>query len=338
MALSNEQYQSLMRAYDERRMAHLREQRAHAQEVAEKVPGYKALSDAITENAAARARAALQGEDLSALTREGDALKKERDELYRASGFPADYLELKYDCPDCKDTGYIDGKRCHCLVQKTAKILSWNSNLSDFTLTQENFDTLSMDYYDRTPFRSGKSQYELMADVIARCKAFAADFGSAQPAESLLFYGPSGTGKTFLSNCIAKELLERCYSVVYYSAEQLISRLADEAFRNNGDAEEEISALIRDCDLLIIDDLGTERVNSFSVSRLFTIINDRLNLGKSTLISTNLNPDQLRDLYTERVSSRLVSRYELLEFGGNDIRIVKKYGRGIMRTEKDIQE
>ena len=332
MALTNEQYQALMRGYDMRRLMHTGARRERLLEVQEKCPRYKELLDRISENAAARARAAILGEDSSALEKEGSELRKERDRILQEAGFPADYLELRYDCPDCRDSGYIGTRKCHCFIQKTVELLYGSSNLNELVLLKENFDTLRMDYYDRTPMKSGRSQYELMEETIARCRKFVEEFDTS--SESLLLYGPAGVGKTFLTNCIAKALLDSCHSVVYYSAEQLFSLLSENAFRSYGEAYDDTAArLIRECDLLIIDDLGTERVNSFSIAKLFNIINERLNLQKSTLISTNLTPDRLRDLYTERISSRLISSYELLELGGNDIRIMKKYGRSPLQPE-----
>ena len=157
--------------------------------------------------------------------------------------------------------------------------------------------------------------------AVAECERFIADFGTT--SQNLLFYGNTGVGKTFFTNCIAKELLEKSYSVIYFTAFQLFDILSKGVFEKDADA---IAAHqnIFDCDLLIIDDLGTELSNAFTVSQLFLCVNERILREKSTIISTNLNLVELRDLYSERTFSRISNNYNIIKLFGDDIRIQKR--------------
>ena len=205
-------------------------------------------------------------------------LSQERTALLLSSGYPADYLELTYSCPDCHDTGFIGDKKCHCFKQAMVDLLYRQSNIHD-VLKRENFDTFDIRYYSDTKNRSlGVSPRENIQAVLSTCHDFIDHFD--EQSRNLLFYGDTGVGKTFLTNCIARELLDASHTVIYY---------------------------ILDCDLLIIDDLGTELNNAFITSQLFLCINERLLARKSTIISTNLSLDELQNEYSERIFSRLVS-------------------------------
>ena len=270
----------------------------------------------------AQAKLLLNGDD-EALTRLRSSLKeisRQKRELLTSAGYPADYLEPVYDCPDCKDTGYIDSedglrKKCHCFHQQELDILYEQSHIRDM-IASENFSNLSYEYYqgdDLTHFRK-------CVDV---CRNFVQNF--KQDYHNLFFYGTVGTGKSFLSGCIASELLQSGHSVIYFSASGLFDTLARYTF--NAGAKEALSGFYEDiysCDLLIIDDLGTEYTNNFIASQFFTCINERLLNSRSTIISTNLSLDTLADLYTERSFSRITSNYIMLKLIGDDIRIKKK--------------
>ena len=220
---------------------------------------------------------------------------------------------MQYTCPDCKDTGYVGQKKCHCFRQKEIELLYSSSRLQS-VLEKENFSTLSYDVYDET-------QRTSMPPIIRTCQEYALNF--RKDGKSMLFYGSVGTGKTFLSNCIAKELLDKGFSVIYFTSFQLFELLSGAISGGSENFRQAYEPLL-ESDLLILDDMGTELSNTFTVSKLFQILNERMLAGKSTIISTNLSLQDFRDIYSERVFSRITSSYILLKFTGSDIRIRRK--------------
>ena len=296
----------------------------------EKVPQVEALSDEIAATMAQAARKILAGNRTAAdqLKKDAEFLKEQKAVYLKQNGYPANYLELQYVCPDCKDTGYADGKKCHCFKHMEIEILYDQSNIRE-VLERENFDTLSMAYYDRDHVdeKTGMTVYDYMSKVIRECREYVEKFKNEKG--SILFTGNTGCGKTFLSNCIARELIRRYFSVVYLTATDMFDILAGSRF-NGGDDDEakDRASYILDCDLLIIDDLGTELINTFTASQMFYCVNERLNRNKGTIISTNLTLGELQDAFTERVTSRIMSRYKIIPLIGDDIRLVR---RGFMR-------
>ena len=210
------------------------------------------------------------------------------------------------------------------LFQKTIIGLLYDqSNIKKFPV-ETDFSNFRLDYYPVSHYdkKTGRSSRSMMEDTLRICHHFIDSFGTE--FNNLFFYGDVGVGKTFLSTCIAKEIMNREYSVLYFSAPQLFNTLAKNAFDKNDIDAHNMCEYIFDCDLLIIDDLGTEYTNAFIASQFFTCINERLLHRKSTIISTNLSLESLADLYTERSFSRITSRYSLLKIVGDDIRIKKK--------------
>ena len=186
------------------------------------------------------------------------------------------------------------------------------------------FSNFRLDYYSRSHYdkKTGRSAREAMENTLEICRHFVDSFGTE--FHNLFLYGDVGVGKTYLSTCIAKEIINREFSVIYFSAPQLFNTLAQNTFDKKDVDARNMSEYIFECDLLIIDDLGTEYTNSFIASQFFTCINERLLHRKSTIISTNLSLESLADLYTERSFSRITSSYSLLKIIGDDIRIKKK--------------
>ncbi len=332
MALTNSQYTKIMRDYEEKQNETRLLQDARKNEVITKIPEYKILDDEAIDASMEYARMTL-------LNRVDDADKRLRDLkvqigriaeqkalLLQQNGYPANYLDPVYTCPDCKDTGYIGNEKCHCFKQQIVDLLYSQSNLNE-VLKAENFSTFRLDYFSKNDIdpASKLTCYELMSMYLKNAKEFVANFSTSK--ENLLFTGNAGLGKTFLSHCIANELLKKGYTVLYLSAPQLFDILRKELISKNGDEKTstELGRYVFNCDLLIIDDLGTENITEFTVSELNTVINERL-LGKhSTIISTNLTPLEMKETYGERNFSRVVGLYTLYKFYGKDIRLAKKY-------------
>ena len=204
------------------------------------------------------------------------------------------------------------------------EILYDQSNIRE-VLERENFDTLSMAYYDRDHVdeKTGMTVYDYMSRVIRECREYVEKFKNEKG--SILFTGNTGCGKTFLSNCIARELIRRYFSVVYLTATDMFDILAGSRFSGGDDDEaKDRASYILACDLLIIDDLGTELPNSFTISQLFLCLNERILRQKSTIISTNLNMNQVADIYSERVLSRISNSYTIIKLFGDDIRLKKR--------------
>lgn len=329
MALSNSQYDAIMRAYGQQQLKNRHEQEERIAEVYQKIPVIKELDQSISTRAVACARRLLGGdkEALKELRDEIADLREQKSVLLKSAGFTADYMDMQYRCPDCRDTGYSDGVKCHCFRQSEMRYLYAQSNIEQIVAV-ENFTTFSTEYFDNTRVipHLNRTVKEYMEHVAETCKKFALEFSKERG--NLLLTGPTGVGKTFLTNCIAKELIDQYYSVIYLSANDLFEVFSKNRFDYQD--EEDMKGMyqyILDCDLLIIDDLGTELNNSFTSSELFYCINERLNSSRSTIISTNHPMNELRDRYTERVTSRLISRYTVIPLYGDDIRIRKKAKR-----------
>lgn len=323
MALTNAQYNAIMREYDQQRLQHARELEKRIQEIYEKVPAIQALEQEITTLAAGQARKLLDGNknSLQELKVRMADLKEQKKALLLDHGYAPDALSMQYTCRFCRDTGYDGGKKCRCFRQKEIDLLYRQSNLREI-LDQENFDTFSFEWYDNTASDRRLSPRDNMRNIAAVCMRMTEEFAYEKP--NLLLTGPAGTGKTFMTHCIARALLDSCYSVIYLSAAELFEIFSSHQFQDNREPEEELMYHhIYDCDLLIIDDLGTEVANNFTISRLFSCINARARSKRPVVISTNLTIAQINSHYSERISSRLISNYRILEFYGEDIRIRK---------------
>ena len=324
MPLTNSQYDEIIRAYDARQLKneHDREERTRYAYI--KIPRLREIENSTATSSIAQAKKILEGNTkaLNTLKAQIASSSSEKKDLLKKAGFSADYLETSYKCPDCKDTGFIDGKRCHCFTQAAIDLVYTQSNLKSILL-RENFSTFSFDYYSDKDINpaTGLSSLATAKDAVAKCHDFIDHFDDT--FSNLYFYGDTGIGKTFLSNCIAKELLDRGHSVIYFTAFQLLDILSKGVFKR--DEEALLSHRnIFDCDLLIIDDLGTELTNSFVASQFFLCINERILRKKSTVISTNLTLGNFMDTYSERVFSRVSSNYTMIKLIGKDIRIQKK--------------
>lgn len=323
MAISNSQYNAIIREYEELQAKARREQEERTQEVYRAIPRMKELCAQAGSSALERYRKLVlekKKDVLDDFGEEIEEIRREKEALLAEHGFERDYMELRYRCPDCKDSGYKEGRKCSCFRQKINKLLYAQSNI-DKILSKENFDSFSYELYDdeRKISNIGMTAREYMRKIVAICENFVSNFD--QKHENIMFMGNTGVGKTFLSNCIAKRLLDSNHSVIYMTATEFFDRMGKSKFEKDSEIKtEDMLEHLTECELLIIDDLGTEVVNSFTSSGLFYIINRRLNAEKSMIISTNLSMKMLRDIYTERVTSRISSSYYVIPLYGDDIR------------------
>jgi DNA replication protein DnaC len=252
-------------------------------------------------------------------------LNARKVELLTRESLPADYLQMRYQCSKCRDTGYINNEKCNCFKQAIADLMYSDSNIKAI-LANERFSKISFRYYsdDYVDEALGLSPLSNMQKVVAGCKNFVKHFHKNH--DNLLLLGNTGVGKTFLANCIAKDLLDHGYTVIYLTAFRLFDILEKHKFGKDEDSSQTASNqfdYILDCDLLIIDDLGTELNNAFTNSQLYLIINERLLKQKSTIISTNLSLPNINTNYGERIFSRIVSSYNVQRIIGEDIRLLK---------------
>ena len=316
MGLTNAQYDEIMREYDRKRIESSHRLDRKMAQVYEVIPEYNDVEEEIRETAYQYGKKSIEGDEaaLSLMKALIEELSLKKTELLLSHGFPKDFLEPDFECRDCSDTGYIGQKKCHCLQQKILKMLYSKSNVGEI-LEKENFDTLDIDSYS-------DAEYELMQPIIQRCRDYVEHFDEG--CTNLIFMGKTGVGKTFLTNCIAKALLDKGRSVIYFTSVQLFDKLSTYAFsydysENSMSMKEDIFS----CDLLIIDDLGTEMAGNFVGSNLFNIINERELRGKATIISTNLDISEISERYSPRVLSRFAGSYDRLKLDIRDLRFRK---------------
>ncbi len=298
------------------------------EEVYSKLPDAKRIEREIADTGIRAVRSVIGGgnanEEMKNLKEKNLALQKELKELLLSNGYPEDVFEPDYQCKICNDTGYYeDGGRtlvCSCM-KKTLVDCALKELNKTAPLSLSTFETFDLNYYSREFDRSvGLNPYDHMAKVLKFCKLYAKDF--SEKSNSILMYGNTGLGKTHLSLAIANEVIKKGYGVIYVSAPSLAQRLEKEHFsRDNSDS---VTNMLLDCDLLIIDDLGTEFSTKFSTAEMYNIFNSRLLLSKPVIINTNCELDKLEEIYSDRFVSRIIGNAQKLLFTGKDIRIRKK--------------
>ncbi|MGN0602178.1 MAG: ATP-binding protein [Oscillospiraceae bacterium] len=237
-------------------------------------------------------------------------------ELLEAVKGDRNYLDVKYYCPICGDTGYVQGRRCSCMEELLKQFTAQELN-ENCLIELHDFSQFRLDYYDKSS-QTGISPYEKMQGNLQYCKSYAENFSQNSP--SLFFFGKTGLGKTFLSSCIAKTLLDRGVNVVFGSLIDFLRKIENEHF---GRAEGNTLDVIIGAELVILDDLGSEFQTGFTESAIYDIINSRINLGRPTIVSTNLSRSELSEKYNERIISRLTGCFLPLGFMGKDIRHLK---------------
>lgn len=323
-------YKNIMREitrdYERMRDYHIKEKRMRTDEVYNRIPAIRRIDEDIVKTGIAMSKHILGNpngyeESVKSAKQKIDSLKMERAYLLTEANIPSNYMDLKYDCEPCKDTGFLsNGKKCNCLKQNLVTRAYRMSNLSN-VLSKENFQSFNIDIFSNEPFGNERmTPKENMTDIVGISEGFIGNFDENN-GENLLFYGTTGLGKTFLCNCIAKVLLDKNKIVIYQTAFTILDILERRRFgKGTNEMSDYQYNLLFDADLLIIDDLGTEVSNTFTNAEIFNIVNTRLIGGKKTLISTNLTPKEISDIYTDRVFSRILDKFIPLKFFGNDLR------------------
>lgn len=269
--------------------------------------------------------AVLGGEDpekkIAEVRRRNQELQARRAAILVAHGYPADYTEIRYECPLCGDTGFVDCKMCKCMREKLIMAGYESSGMSNLLMTQS-FDNFDLSYHENDP-----AAHRRMSQIFAMMKQYAETFAAGK-SDNLVLFGGTGLGKTHLSSAVAKTVIERGYDVYYVSAVGLLADFEMQRFGNSagGESGEDTSRCF-ECDLLIIDDLGTEVNNKFTTSVLYNLINTRLNRHAATIISTNLSQEEFRSRYWDRITSRVFGEYRVLPFMGTDVRAQKLHRR-----------
>ena len=334
--MANEILNSLLKEYEQKKVKAEIEAEERKEALYTKIPRLQKLENEINNNALSTAKNILnkQYTSLSALSDKIESFKKEKALILKENHIDEDYLKPHYECPICKDTGYIqkDNYRtemCSCLKQRLLDISFNKSNMSN--LNKENFSTfnelLFSDEVNPNKYRFSISPRENIKKIKNKSLEFVQNFDNPD-YKNLLFSGNTGLGKTFLSNCIANEILKMGKTVLYQTAPVLLENIIDYKLNKQKANLENINKSVLETDLLIIDDLGTETLNSMKLSELFTIINTRiLNLNHKitkTIISTNLNINEIFNKYEERIGSRIAGYYDIYCFFGDDIRFKKR--------------
>lgn len=296
---------------------------AHREELARELPEADKLQRQLGSTSARLAQAVLNGGEGI----EGIRIANERaQDLFRIqlkkAGYPEDYVKIKYRCAYCDDTGFVDGRYCTCLKKLLSEMMMRRLGVEK-SLEDCSFDNFRLDYYPSQAGSSSSSPAVVMRSNYNRCREWAENFSGN--ASNLLFAGPTGLGKTHLSLAIARAVIDRGYDVIYYPFGTLLTQLEAERFSRGGDYAGGIAPLLN-CELLILDDLGTEFTSPFGQSLLYEIINTRMVAGRPSIISTNLSLGEIEERYGDRIFSRLVGGYETLLFRGKDIRLIKRYG------------
>lgn len=313
----------ILKKYEKKRYEAVRKRDKYVQEIKEKFPKIKEIEEKINscglECTSAIVKNPLRGDEIVAQMEEKiEKLKKERKEILEKFNFSEDYNEVKYSCEKCSDTGFIGSEKCECFKEQLREYGYERSNIGSL-IKKQNFENFDFSYYSDEKNKKGISPLDYIKTAYKLSLKFCENF---KDADSILFYGNSGLGKTYLSSCIAKRLIDDGKNVRYMSASRLFSVYDDYKF-NKGDYEEN-KAVIDDaynCDLLIIDDLGTEFFTSNSLAFMYDLMNERIIKGKKFVISTNLSIKEIEKKYTPRFISRLNECFVAVKLEGENIRI-----------------
>lgn len=322
MGFRRENYRKIKREYEGKHLRAAEAAEERRKELQVKIPEVAEIDAMLSKTglkifeAATRLRGEALEKKMAALRAENEALLRDRAEVLSFHGYPADYSDVKYECNDCSDTGFVGIAMCHCMKEKLI-LAGYESSGIGSLIRAKTFDN-----FDPKVQCGDKRIEQNTAMIYDFCRRYAEEFDSDK-SPNLLFIGATGLGKTHLSAAIAGKVIERGYDVVCETAQNFFADFEYERFnRPYGREESEESRTDRyfECDLLILDDLGTEMSNQFTISCLYNILNTRLNRGKPMLINTNLTRDELNKRYADRIASRLFGEFLPMIFMGRDMR------------------
>lgn len=323
----------VLKQYEQKRLYNISEFENRKKELYKSEPQLKKIEDKLNLLSINTAKLILQNNSeqyIKKLKSDIDKLKDERKKIFKNLGIPENYLSIKYDCKLCKDTGYIiNGSKtimCNCLKQKIYNIEYNQKNINDISnQTFDNFnDKLYSNSINESLYHSKFSPRENISIIKKASMNFVNGFNDSS-MKNLIFTGPTGLGKTFISNCIINELLKKGKTILYQTAPVMLDNLISDLF-SKPENQIGLSKSLLSVDLLVIDDLGTESLNSMKFTELYKIINTRLlNTKTKTIISTNLDLKSLLNTYDERLVSRFIGFYDIYNFYGEDIRLKKQH-------------
>lgn len=326
LSYSEAVYSKAYRIMDERRSNAERRAEEIKEEIYEKIPRVKEIEKELQSISINAARAALSGgnakELILMLKAKSDELRGELKKLIVAEGYAEDAMEVRYNCPVCSDKGMVEQNNvktvfCQCFLDLLKECACDEvNNLSPLNLSK--FEDFDLSYYSEEDTAEGVNPRRRMTQILNYCKAYAKNFKA--DTRSILMRGATGLGKTHLSLSIANELLEKGFSVAYVSAPDILFQLERAHFSYDYQQEEELLSTLTDCDLLIIDDLGTEFSTNYTNTQIYNIFNNRILRSKPVIINTNLTIKELESAYTQRFVSRIMGTCDKLDFVGKDIR------------------
>lgn len=323
MAYSQEVYSRAAQALERRRERANLEAQARIDEIGEKLPEINEIQRKLAQIGLNISKVFLYSADKQAdmekLMQESLELQEQKKNILKKNGYSEDALDIRYTCPSCKDTGFIGSRRCKCHNELLKDIE--RSDLAKIAPIEDcTFDTFDIQYYPQQVMENGISPRDKAEKIKNSCRKYAANFTTASP--NVMFMGGTGLGKTHLSLAIANVVINRGYSVVYGTAQNILSDLQKENFGRDDDIRYYERAVLG-CDLLILDDLGTEFKSAYTIACLYNIINSRLSAKLPTIISTNFTAEELEEKYDQRITSRITGEYNKLILVGNDIRYMK---------------
>lgn len=293
-------------------------------EIYEKIPRIKELSDQLAQTSFKLTKMIFSDNEnisyaVEQIKNENLRIQKEQQDILVGNGYPSDYLDIKYHCMKCDDTGYCEGFKCSCLREIITELQVLEFNQSN-QIIPTTFEMFSLKYYSEIPDERNISPRKHMGNIYEFCKMYANQFHKNAP--SVLMMGETGLGKTHLSLSIANVIMRNGFYALYASSLDLFRTLQNEYY-GKGEPDKNTMQTLLDADLVIIDDLGAEFESQFNNASLYNIINSRLNANKPTIINTNLTATELERRYTSRVASRLMTLYKCLKFVGKDVRQIK---------------